>query len=79
GGAIFNRQREVVGILTAKFTHPSGIVPEGMAFAVPISYATPLLANIPDFDFSAIGKVGRESKKAKGNRDPVLEMARTSV
>ncbi|CAE6690189.1 MAG: SUMF1/EgtB/PvdO family nonheme iron enzyme [Nitrospira sp.] len=79
GGAIFNRQGEVVGILTTKFTHPSGIVPEGMAFAVPISYATPLLANIPDFDFSAIGKVRKESKKAKGNGDPVLEMARTSV
>lgn len=79
GGAIFNRQGEVVGILTTKFTHPSGIVPEGMAFAVPISYATPLLANIPDFDFSAIGKVRKESKKAKGKGDPVLEMARTSV
>ena len=54
GGPVFNRKGEVVGILTTKFTHPSGIVPEGMAFAVPISYATPLLANIPDFDFSAI-------------------------
>lgn len=79
GGAIFNRQGEVVGILTAKFTHPSGIVPEGMAFAVPISYATPLLANIPDFDFAAIGKIRKEPKKGKGKGDPVLEMARTSV
>jgi len=79
GGAIFNRQGEVVGILTTKFTHPSGIVPEGMAFAVPISYATPLLANIPDFDFSAIGKTRKERKKGNGNGDPVLEMARTSV
>ncbi|MBS0170265.1 MAG: SUMF1/EgtB/PvdO family nonheme iron enzyme [Nitrospira sp.] len=79
GGAVFNRQGEVVGILTTKFTHPSGIVPEGMAFAVPISYATPLLANIPDFDFSAIGKIRKEPKKGKGGMDPVLEMARTSV
>ena len=65
GGAVFNRQGEVVGILTTKFTHPSGIVPEGMAFAVPISYATPLLANIPDFDFSAIGKVRKEGKACR--------------
>ncbi|HQR13259.1 MAG TPA: SUMF1/EgtB/PvdO family nonheme iron enzyme [Nitrospira sp.] len=79
GGAIFNRQGEVVGILTTKFTHPSGIVPEGMAFAVPISYATPLLANIPDFDFSAIGRVKKEFKKGKPTGDPVLDMARTSV
>ncbi|MBS0164039.1 MAG: SUMF1/EgtB/PvdO family nonheme iron enzyme [Nitrospira sp.] len=79
GGAVFNRQGEVVGILTTKFTHPSGIVPEGMAFAVPISYATPLLANIPDFDFSAIGKVRKEGKKGKGTSDPVPDMARTAV
>src|SRR5574342_1337448 len=46
GGPVFNARGEVVGILTTKFTHPSGIVPEGMAFVVPISYATPLLANI---------------------------------
>jgi S1-C subfamily serine protease len=80
GGPVFNRKGEVVGILTTKFTHPSGIVPEGMAFAVPISYATPLLANIPDFDFSAIGR-GREGvkPKGKGNGDLVTELARTSV
>ncbi|MBI4000473.1 MAG: SUMF1/EgtB/PvdO family nonheme iron enzyme [Nitrospira defluvii] len=79
GGPVFNRRGEVVGILTTKFTHPSGIVPEGMAFAVPISYATPLLANIPDFDFSSIGKGRRDSKKGKGNGDLVTELARTSV
>jgi site-specific DNA-methyltransferase (adenine-specific) len=50
-----------------------------MAFAVPISYATPLLANIPDFDFSAIGKVRKEGKKGKGTSDPVPDMARTAV
>lgn len=79
GGPVFNRRGEVVGILTTKFTHPSGIVPEGMAFAVPISYATPLLANIPDFDFSSIGKARKDSKKGKGNGDLVTELARTSV
>lgn len=79
GGPVFNRHGEVVGILTTKFTHPSGIVPEGMAFAVPISYATPLLANIPDFDFSTIGKTRKEFKKGKGNGDLVTELARTSV
>jgi formylglycine-generating enzyme required for sulfatase activity len=79
GGAVFNRHGEVVGILTTKFTHPSGIVPEGMAFAVPISYATPLLANIPDFDFSTIGKSRKEPKKGKANGDLVTELTRTSV
>ncbi len=79
GGPLFNRRGEVVGILTTKFTHPSGIVPEGMAFAVPISYATPLLANIPDFDFSSIGRARKESKKGKENGDLVMELTRTSV
>ncbi|MBI5317643.1 MAG: SUMF1/EgtB/PvdO family nonheme iron enzyme [Nitrospirae bacterium] len=65
GGPIFNRRGEVVGLLTTKFTHPSGIVPEGMSFALPISYATPLLANIPDFDFAMIGK-GRKNVKGGG-------------
>lgn len=76
GGPLFNRRGEVVGILTTKFTHPSGIVPEGMAFAVPISYATPLLANIPDFDFSSIG---RAKRKRRDSSDLVTELARVSV
>lgn len=79
GGPVFNRKGEVVGILTTKFTHPSGIVPEGMAFAVPISYATPLLANIPDFDFSAIGRGRKRLPKGNGNGDLVTELTRTSV
>ena len=79
GGPLFNRRGEVVGILTTKFTHPSGIVPEGMAFAVPISYATPLLANIPDFDFSSLGKARKELRKGKANGDLVTELTRTSV
>lgn len=79
GGPVFNRRGEVIGIVTTKFSHPSGIVPEGMAFAVPISYATPLLANIPDFDFTSIGKGGKE-RKAKGDEaDLVHDLMRASV
>ncbi len=66
GGPLFNAHGEVIGILTTKFTHPSGIVPEGMAFAVPVSYATPLLANIDGFDFTAIGKQQKTKKGRKG-------------
>jgi formylglycine-generating enzyme required for sulfatase activity len=79
GGPVFNRRGEVVGILTTKFSHPSGIVPEGMAFAVPISYATPLLANVPDFDFTTIGKVRKEPKTGAKNTDLAHELTRTSV
>jgi formylglycine-generating enzyme required for sulfatase activity len=78
GGPVFNRRGELVGILTTKFSHPSGIVPEGMAFAVPISYATPLLANIPDFDFTALGK-GRKATKSEANGGLAQELVRTSV
>jgi formylglycine-generating enzyme required for sulfatase activity len=78
GGAVFNRRGEVVGILTTKFSHPSGIVPEGMAFAVPISYATPLLANIPDFDFTALGKA-QKALKSEEDGGLAQELARTSV
>src|SRR5438132_88159 len=49
GGPVFNSRGELIGIVTTKFSHPSGIPPEGMGFVVPISYATPLLANVPDF------------------------------
>ncbi len=79
GGAVFNRLGEAIGILTTKFSHPSGIVPEGMAFAVPISYATPLLANIPDFDFASMGKASRKAKGETGEGEIVRELARTSV
>ncbi len=77
GGPVFNKRGEVIGIVTTKFTHPSGIAPEGMAFAVPISYATPLLANIPDFDFTRIGK-GRGTARADAE-DTIRDMARTTV
>lgn len=65
GGPLFTAQGELIGILTTKFTHPSGIVPEGMAFAVPLSYATPLLANIEGFDFTTIGKRYKTKKNKK--------------
>ena len=79
GGPIFNRRGEVVGVLTTKFSHPSGIVPEGMSFAVPISYATPLLANIPDFDFTMIGKGRKDAKGGGENKGLAQEVVRTTV
>jgi len=81
GGPLYNAEGELIGILTTKFSHPSGIVPEGMAFAVPISYATPLLANIEGFDFTVIGK-GRNVKKTKKGKVPddrLAGMLRTTV
>jgi formylglycine-generating enzyme required for sulfatase activity len=66
GGAVFTQHGDVVGIITTKFSHPSGILSEGMAFAVPISYATPLLANIPGFNFSALGKGRKVAKQDPG-------------
>lgn len=81
GGALFNLSGEVIGIITTKFSHPSGIVPEGMAFAVPISYAMPLLANIPDFDFSVVGKRARElsAKSKKRVRDKSADVIQKEV
>jgi formylglycine-generating enzyme required for sulfatase activity len=79
GGPIFNGRGELVGVMTSKFSHPSGIVPEGMSFAVPISYATPLLANIPDFDFTMIGKVRKSPKGNVESKGLVHEVVRTTV
>ena len=79
GGPIFNGRGEVVGVMTSKFSHPSGIVPEGMSFAVPISYATPLLANIPDFDFTMIGKVRKAAKGKVESQGLPQEVVRTTV
>lgn len=79
GGAVFNRLGEVLGVLTTKFSHPSGIAPEGMTFAVPISYATPLLANIPEFDFSLIGRGRREPLRLIEDEELARELARFSV
>lgn len=79
GGPIFNGRGEVVGVMTSKFSHPSGIVPEGMSFAVPISYATPLLANIQDFDFTMIGKVRKAAKGNGESKGLAQEVVRTTV
>jgi formylglycine-generating enzyme required for sulfatase activity len=79
GGAVFNGRGEVVGVMTSKFSHPSGIVPEGMSFAVPISYATPLLANIPDFDFTMIGKGRKNGKRSGESKGLAQEVVRTTV
>ncbi|MEO5955946.1 MAG: SUMF1/EgtB/PvdO family nonheme iron enzyme [Nitrospiraceae bacterium] len=79
GGPIFNRRGEVVGMLTTKFSHPSGIVPEGMSFGVPISYATPLLANIPDFDFTMIGRGKKDVKGGGESKGLAQEVVRTTV
>ena len=79
GGAIFNRRGEVVGVMTTKFAHPSGIVPEGMSFALPITYATPLLANIPDFDFTMIGKGRKDAKGGGEDKSLAQEVVRTTV
>jgi formylglycine-generating enzyme required for sulfatase activity len=50
-----------------------------MSFAVPITYATPLLANIPDFDFTMIGK-GRKAAKGGGESKALAqEVVRTTV
>ncbi|MEX5213009.1 MAG: hypothetical protein NW703_02485 [Nitrospiraceae bacterium] len=70
---------EIIGILTTKFSHPLGIIPEGMSFAVPLHYVTPLLDNIPEFDFSAIGKARRETKTDDKNGDLVRKLARVTV
>ena len=78
GGPVFNARGEVVGILTTKFTHPSGIVPEGMAFVVPVSYATPLLANIEGFDFTAIGR-GIKGHKGSNGKGLAQSLVRTTV
>ena len=82
GGPLYNAEGEVIGILTTKFSHPSGIVPEGMSFAVPVSYATPLLANIEGFDFTVIGKNRNVKKTKKGKAaedDRLAAMLRTTV
>ncbi len=79
GGPIFNGRGEVVGVMTSKFSHPSGIAPEGMSFAVPISYATPLLANIPDFDFTMIGRGTKAVEGSAESKGLAQEVVRATV
>src|SRR5207302_548852 len=58
GGPLVNSYGEVIGVITSKFLvmREGFTVSEGMNFAVPISYALPLLSDVPGFDSSAIGK-----------------------
>ena len=79
GGPLFNLRGEVVGVITNKFSHPSGISPEGMGFALPISFATPLLANIPNFDFAGIGKNGTLPSTEKKETRLVENIVRATV
>lgn len=79
GGPLFNPKGEVVGIITNKFSHPSGISPEGMGFARPISFATPLLANIPNFDFAGIGQGGMLPLTEEENARLVDDIVRVTV
>ncbi len=79
GGPLFNEDGEVVGIITTKFSHPSGIPPEGMGFALPISFATPLLANIPHFDFTLIGQRDSLTHSTEQKMKRIEEMARITV
>jgi formylglycine-generating enzyme required for sulfatase activity len=79
GGPLFNEEGEVVGIVTTKFSHPSGIPPEGMGFALPISFATPLLANIPHFDFTMIGRRATSINAPEQRLRGIEEMADLTV
>jgi ribosomal protein L18 len=62
GGPLVNSRGEVIGVVVSKFlVKDAGFtVSEGINFAVPISFALSLLAHIPDFDFSAIGRETKE-------------------
>jgi S1-C subfamily serine protease len=61
GGPLVNSRGEVIGIVVSKFVVRQGgfTVSESINFAMPISFGLSLLANVPEFDFSAIGKLTR--------------------
>jgi formylglycine-generating enzyme required for sulfatase activity len=62
GGPLVDNRGQAIGVVHAKLGVKAGQefgiapIPEGIAFAVPISFALPLLASIPDFDLTALGK-----------------------
>lgn len=62
GGPLVNSRGEVIGVVVSKFlVKEAGFtVSEGINFAMPITFALSLLAHIPDFDFSAIGRETKE-------------------
>ena len=54
GGPLVNSRGEVIGVITSKYliSHAGFTISEGLNYAVPISFAHPLLTLIPGFDFS---------------------------
>ena len=62
GGPLVNNKGQVIGVVHAKLAARVGqefgiaTLPEGIGFAVPISFGMPLLATIPDYDLTALGK-----------------------
>jgi formylglycine-generating enzyme required for sulfatase activity len=62
GGPLVNNKGQVIGVVHAKLGVKAGQefgiapIPEGIGFAVPISFAVPLLSTIPDIDLTAPGK-----------------------
>lgn len=57
GGPMLNDRGEAVGVITSVLMAKVGDVrvKAGESYAVPISFAFPLLAAIPDFDWTAVG------------------------
>lgn len=65
GGPLLNDRGEVIGVVQSKADAIQqlvyqGTLPEGVGWAVPISFANPLLSAIPDFDF---GNIGTETQR----------------
>lgn len=60
GGPMLNDRGEVIGIIKSILIATIGgeRMKAGEAYAVPISFALPMLAAIPDFDWSAVGRSG---------------------
>ena len=61
GGPLLNDRGEVIGVVQGKadvvrYLLEEQTIPEGVGWAIPISFAFPLLAGIPEFDLQAVGK-----------------------
>lgn len=61
GGPMLNDRGEVIGVIKSILIATIGgeRMKAGEAFAIPISFALPMLAAVPDFDWSAVGQGGR--------------------
>ena len=59
GGPLLNDRGEAIGVISSLLIAEIGGTPTkaGETYAVPISFAFPMLAAIPDFDWSAVGEV----------------------